>query len=50
MTAPFHSIPESDVVLDEDEFLDKIPTKYRDLYDSEPFEKFRKSDKDWFDE
>lgn len=33
---------------DHDPVLDKIPTKYRDLYDSDDFEKFTHR-KDWYD-
>lgn len=34
--------------LEEDEFAEKIPSKYRDLYDSDDFEKMG-SGKDWYD-
>jgi hypothetical protein len=34
--------------LEEDELIEKIPSKYKDLYDSEDFEKFN-SKKEWWD-
>lgn len=34
--------------LEEDELLSKVPSKYRDIYDSDDFEKFSKG-KDWWD-
>lgn len=33
--------------LEDDDLLDKVPTKYRDLYDSDDFEKFSYKHKDW---
>jgi hypothetical protein len=34
--------------LEEDDLIDKIPAKYKDLYESEDFEKFNRG-KDWWD-
>ena len=33
--------------LEEDKLLNKVPSKYRDLYDSDDFEKFTHKHKDW---
>lgn len=33
--------------LEEDDFLNKVPTKYRDLYDSDDFEKFTYKNREW---
>jgi hypothetical protein len=33
--------------LDEDDILNKVPTRYRDLYDSDDFEKFTHKHKEW---
>lgn len=33
--------------LEEDELLDKVPTKYRDMYDSDDFEKFTYKNREW---
>lgn len=33
--------------LEDDDLLDKVPSKYRDLYDSEDFEKFTYKNREW---
>ncbi len=33
--------------LEDDDLLDKVPTKYRDLYDSDDFEKFTHKNREW---
>lgn len=42
-------MPEDDLDrLEEDEFAEKIPSKYKDLYDSDDFEKINRG-KDWWE-
>lgn len=42
-------MPEDDLErLEEDEFAEKIPSKYKDLYDSDDFEKINRG-KDWWE-
>lgn len=44
-----YTMPEDDRErLEEDEFADKIPQKYRDLYDADDFEKMG-GGKDWYE-
>jgi len=33
--------------VDEDDLRDKVPTRYKDLYDSDDFEKFTHKHKEW---
>jgi hypothetical protein len=33
--------------LEDDDILDKVPNKYRDLYDSDDFEKFTYKNREW---
>jgi hypothetical protein len=33
--------------LEDDDLLDKVPARYKELYDSDDFEKFTHKHKDW---
>jgi len=33
--------------LEDDDLLDKVPTRYKELYDSDDFEKFTHKHKEW---